>query len=553
MGIKAYSYIRFSSGQQARGHSLQRQLERSQRYAAEHGLELDSSLRDLGVSGFKGRNRTEGALGRFLRMVEDGTVPAGSVLLVESLDRLSRESVSTALPLFMGIINAGVTIVTLMDGYRYSRESVNDNWTQLIVSLSIMARGHEESSTKADRLARVWEGKRANIDSRKLTSVCPAWLRLKDDKFEVVEERAAIVRRIFRELGGETGKWKVAARLNAEGVKPFGRGNGWHASMIQKLLHGRAVLGEFQPHRMDGGRRMAVGDPIPDYFPQIVSLEDYERALAATRERRRRPVTANKGKALSNLFAGLAHCGECGGRMAYRNKGPKPKGGTYLICGNAARARQCEYRRLFSYDRLERAVLENVTDIDLSRDAPTKGLCEAREQLHRVEAELSSIKARKTRLVAIGELTEDVQEVADQLVAFQRQQRMLEEELGGLRTSLLVLEQRQSPKLHQEALEELRAEMAEARTVPSDLYVIRSRLAQAIRVLVTDIAFNSDGSVDIILLNGVKNYRLTPDGMLAVAEVPVGAEAGAVDPAVFTGGDAVMARRLERLRKRAVA
>lgn len=553
MSAKAYSYIRFSSGQQARGHSLQRQLERSERYAAEHGLELDTSLRDLGVSGFKGRNRTEGALGRFLRMVEDGTVPVGSVLLVESLDRLSRESVSTALPLFMGIINAGVTIVTLMDGYRYSRESVNDNWTQLIVSLSIMARGHEESSTKADRLARAWEGKRASIDSRKLTSVSPAWLRLTGDEFEVVEERAAIIRRIFQELGGETGKWKVAARLNAEGIPPFGRGNGWHASMIQKLLHGRAVLGEFQPHRMEGGRRVAAGHPIPDYFPQIVSLEDYERAQAATRQRRRQPITANKGEALSNLFAGLAHCGECGGRMAYRNKGPKPKGGTYLICGSAARASRCEHRRLFPYDRIERAVLENVTEIDLSNDAPIPALRETRERLHRVEAELSSVKARKTRLVAIGEMAEGVQEVADQLLEFQRQQRTLQEQLDGLRTSLLQLEQRQSPKFHQEALEELLEQMAEAHTAPSELYAIRARLAQAIRVLVTDIAFNSDGSVDIILLNGVKNYRLTPDGMIALAEVPVGVEAGAANPAVFTGGDALLSRRLEGLRKRAVA
>lgn len=58
-------------------------------WAAKRGVELDDSLRDIGVSAYKGRNRDVGALGTFIRMVEDGTVRPGSFLLVESLDRLA--------------------------------------------------------------------------------------------------------------------------------------------------------------------------------------------------------------------------------------------------------------------------------------------------------------------------------------------------------------------------------------------------------------------------------------------------------------------------------
>ena len=84
--IRAYSYVRMSTTKQLRGDSLRRQLERSRAFADEHSLLLDDSLQDLGVSAWKGRNFKQGALGRFLAMVESGEIPKGSYLLIESLD-----------------------------------------------------------------------------------------------------------------------------------------------------------------------------------------------------------------------------------------------------------------------------------------------------------------------------------------------------------------------------------------------------------------------------------------------------------------------------------
>src|SRR3954451_17791261 len=118
---KAYSYIRFSRPEQLKGDSRRRQLEASQAFALAHILDLDDSLRDLGVSAFRGKNKSEGALKRFLDLVHDGKIARGSYLLVESLDRLSREQVMSALKLFLSIIDAGITIVTLADGQVYSQ------------------------------------------------------------------------------------------------------------------------------------------------------------------------------------------------------------------------------------------------------------------------------------------------------------------------------------------------------------------------------------------------------------------------------------------------
>ena len=142
--VRAYSYVRMSTQRQLRGDSLRRQLEKSRAFADEHSLLLDDSLQDLGVSAWKGKNARSGALGRFLVMVETGEIPRGSYLLIESLDRLSREAVPDALTLFMAIINAGIVIATLGDDRQiYSRASLNGDWTKLIIGLAVMSRGHE--------------------------------------------------------------------------------------------------------------------------------------------------------------------------------------------------------------------------------------------------------------------------------------------------------------------------------------------------------------------------------------------------------------------------
>lgn len=95
----AISYARFSSARQVEGNSLRRQIENAEKYAAENGLIIDRSLSftDLGISAYDRSNISKGALGLFLRAVEDGKVPIGATLIIESFDRLSRATPIDAL------------------------------------------------------------------------------------------------------------------------------------------------------------------------------------------------------------------------------------------------------------------------------------------------------------------------------------------------------------------------------------------------------------------------------------------------------------------------
>jgi DNA invertase Pin-like site-specific DNA recombinase len=148
---RAYSYVRFSTPEQMQGDSFRRQTELANRYAKKKGLILDDtiSFQDLGVSAYKGKNASVGALRRFLDLVEVGEIEEGSFLLVESLDRITRSQIVRAQGLFMEIIASGVNLVTLADEKEYSEEGINANPMDFMYSLLIMMRAHEESAIRA--------------------------------------------------------------------------------------------------------------------------------------------------------------------------------------------------------------------------------------------------------------------------------------------------------------------------------------------------------------------------------------------------------------------
>ena len=158
---RVYSYRRFSSERQAQGHSLERQTAAARVWCQENGhvLDEDLALSDLGISAFKGKNATEGALAAFLIAAKEGRIPRGSILLVESLDRLSRNTITDAVALLTSIVRAGIRVVSLIDGKEWNENTINDT-VNFMMSVLLFARAHEESATKARRVRAAFAKKR---------------------------------------------------------------------------------------------------------------------------------------------------------------------------------------------------------------------------------------------------------------------------------------------------------------------------------------------------------------------------------------------------------
>lgn len=413
---KAYSYIRFSTPEQAQGDSLRRQTAKAEAWAHERGLTLDNSLRDLGVSAYHGANRTTGALRSFLQMVEDGRIERGSYLIVESLDRISREAVMDAATRLFDLIRAGIIVVTLSDGQEYSEDRLRTDWTPLMFSLIVMARAHEESRIKSDRVGEAWRQKKeaARKEGKPLTPRCPEWLEVRDGAFVERPERVALVRRIFQETIEGFGRREIMRRLNEEEVPTFRGGEGWHTSSIAKVIQSRAVLGEYQPHSgtHKNRNRKPEGDPILDYYPRIIDDETFWRAQNAT-EGRRQSAAGRKGQKGAHILQGLGRCASCGGPMHVQNKGEPPKGGIYLACSSNLRKTGCDNNRRIRVDRLERDLLTALLHVDVaalaSLDDETPQML---RQIEALKARLADAKVRRTRLLSVL-VTED-EEVKEQ-------------------------------------------------------------------------------------------------------------------------------------------
>ena len=375
----AYSYVRFSTAEQAKGTSPWRQKEWSRHYAAQNGFILDESLKpDRGISAFKGRNRTEGNLAAFLARVKDGTVPRGSALLVESLDRLSREEVEEALYAFLDIIRSGIEIHTC-DGQVYIRGKLKAE--QLLLSIFHMARANEESERKSERCGAAWSKKRQNANGKEAMSArVPAWLKaVKGQPIRVIPERVTVVRKMFEWAAKGLGQYVICDKLIKGGVSPWGPARKgkpprWTPFYVSSILSSRSVIGEYTPHTKkivnDTRKRVADGAPVENYYPAVIPLPLWQRVQEARRAfaQAKFGESFKAGKDLhsdKNLFKRLLFDANNDAPMVYRH-GTHP----YLVTTHRQSLRQHK----INYALFEKIILEFLTSADwkaIHRDGST--------------------------------------------------------------------------------------------------------------------------------------------------------------------------------------
>lgn len=359
-----------------------------------NGYTLDKTLNlhDEGVSGFKGKNVEVGRLGAFLERVREGSVVAGSALIVENLDRLTRDYLPEALSLFLELIRAEIKIVTLNPEQVFEKSKLDT--TMLMFVIMELSRGHGESARKAELSGANWKNKRSLIGVKKLTARGPAWLTLSADKttFATVPEKAEVVRRVFRMTIEGAGIEAIARTLNAEEAPPLAHGKGWHKSSVRKILTNRAVLGEFQPHTGRLADRKPIGEVVKDYYPAVIGEEDFYRAQSAMTSRRlkRGPI----GKTVANLFTGLVRCADDGATMVLVDKGPRSSGPA-LVSSSATRGRSGSKYVSFPYAPFEEAMLawtKEIRPVDVI--PPQADQIELRDRIAALEGRIVDLDAR---------------------------------------------------------------------------------------------------------------------------------------------------------------
>lgn len=211
------------------------------------------------------------------------------------------------------------------------------------------------------------------------------------DGYVLNPDKAAVVRRIFDLSTKGHGSRIIAATLNQEGIPAFSAGRKnfsglWGFSTVRHILDSRTTLGEYQPHIFTDGKRTPDGDPIKDYFPSVVTEDEFYLAQAARTSRKTHSVT--KATTNFNVLAGILNCYKCGSAMHLQGQ----RGRKYYKCSKTTRG-LCD-AGIISAPRTEQVFKEILTKVDsLSLVQDSSGSLQKSLQI--VEGRIASLKARQ--------------------------------------------------------------------------------------------------------------------------------------------------------------
>ncbi|HAV9602739.1 TPA: recombinase family protein [Escherichia coli] len=425
--MQAISYTRFSSEIQKKGVSLQRQnslvndwLDRNPTF------NLVAEYSDESKSAYKGEhNEAGGDLHRLLNDIQRGMFQKGAVLLVEAVDRLSRQGIVKTNKIIYSILEAGVNIVLLSDSDTvYTEEGLNTNPLLSMVITMKAETAREESEKKSRRGLTNWKKKReAAKDGKIITRACPAWLKVNDDKtaFEMVPQHWQTVQRIFKMRNVDfMSMSKIAKSLNEDGIENFKGGFGkWNQSTIQQLLINPAVYGLKVISKQATDDVKASAEDIDGYYTvnglTPVSLVDFQLAQKHVTEWAKGRTPNNETPNTINIFKGVLVCAHCGSTIIQSSVTPLKMG--YFVCSMRRQGR-CDNAKPIRRDIVEQAIVQGLL---YNVETLLKGSDIEKEELRQLEAERESVAAKREKLSDFwlaGRMSDDkYQSSYDQLTA----------------------------------------------------------------------------------------------------------------------------------------
>jgi DNA invertase Pin-like site-specific DNA recombinase len=515
----AYSYIRFSSKKQADGASLERQLTGTRKYCEENNLILNETLtfQDLGVSAFKGDN-LDHSLGELLRACEDGLIPKGSALVVEALDRLSRQRprvVSTLLGRLLDDYGLEVHLTGIKKVLYPESESAAEEGMDLLYVTMLAIRASEEQETKAERLNHAFERKRNKVKNggtllETHDNKLPWWVvyNPETEKLESPPERAETVKQIFAWAAEGVTSPEIARRLDAKGTPTWRpRATRWSSSRIRHMVLSKSAEGVLE----STARSKARGHDfkVNEYYPVLVDATLATRARTAmtanSRYGRGNAVpTSDKSERPHNLLRGLLKVEGHPARYDCRRNGTQGNWiGYYYGYDEVAR----KNLGVVSSKLLEPTLLAGLRELTVEMVKP---------EVNEVDPAVSALAHAQRRLAEAGKSLDRILaaiERGGELDSLLKRLSSLEKEKADLAEKVEQLDRKVRST---QALGSGEAELAEMKTMLDvDLgdNAMRARLGHAIRRVITRIEVSFKTNRDVA---GVTTRALLNGGSMMV-------------------------------------
>lgn len=291
---------------------------------------------DAGLSAFKAEHiKVKTALKDFIDKCVNGEIVRGSILVVYSLDRLSRLKLGDAYQkVFIPIVENGVQIYSETEARFYSNHDVD-----YILATVLFSRAHNESKTKSQRNKdAILNGVKRWQQEKKFTpnlTTSPFWIDNKTGEFNHLADAARyMVESLINGVGYKT----IADELERRYPTPPQRKTSkapsfWTLETIFKTRNNRSLIGE----KVVKVKNEKAEDTytLDGYYPSLISMDTWHK-LQKTKANKRRTYSDNI-YLLTDLRS-LAVCGECGYSLAgTANKGGSDERAKYFCTGASSK------------------------------------------------------------------------------------------------------------------------------------------------------------------------------------------------------------------------
>jgi len=339
---KVAIYVRWSTDEQAEGTTLTIQLERSKQFILSQGWTINDDLIYID-EGFSGGSLDRPEIKKLRKDVNDGLVDC---VVIFKLDRLSRNIVDT--------VNL---VLEEWDEICYIKsvtEEPFDTTQQIGRQILTMLAGFAEWERYNIKL-RTFEGKIETVEKGFSPGITPPYGYIVGEKtgtFQLVQQEANVVKRIFREYRNGKGTRIICTGLNSEGV-PFKDGKKWNTNTIAYMLSnplyiGRLVYGKLQNNPK---RSKKEGEPLRnrradedimvkelsrDVITPIIDVDEFYLIQKIRKSRNVFTDHKTSGRIFTSqhLLSGLLKCKTCGYGLTARGKQGNDSYAYYVCRGN---------------------------------------------------------------------------------------------------------------------------------------------------------------------------------------------------------------------------
>ena len=320
--LRVCSYARVSTDKRDQKNSFKVQVQYFERE-----LEKCPNWINVGVFKDEGKSGTSRAKrDDFNRMIEKAKAGEIDLIITKELSRFSRNLQDT-----VNIVNElrqiNVDVWFLANGIRSGRTADY----QRLCEHATRAQGESLMTS-----ARVTWGHKQSMEMGVVygRKEMFGYNIVRDDfgvqRFEIIEEEAEIVRKIFAWFAAGDGTHVIARRLEQMGVKTKRYKNGWTNTVILRLLRNtkyRGILTQGLTHTPDPltHKKKYTKDPsklivIENHHTPIVDQETWD--IVQQRLKEKEPSAEIKAKHSNRYWtSGKIYCGLCGGRyVSYQKK-----------------------------------------------------------------------------------------------------------------------------------------------------------------------------------------------------------------------------------------